>query len=385
VNPKLLRDVGLAATLEPQLHIAGTFLIYGSGADGELVADLQGLYPGLRRSLGADEVTYTFRKYGVPYFINAACANSPTDGKAVACPQAEAIIRVVLRDLRVIGGGPLPTKSRTAPILRQPTKISPDFKYFPAGKLLPGTSEQGMGGSTDRIEYGEDLLFPIKDFPAYANSQVFMHWGDCLGQMEDLPEQPEDQYDRYRCKQNPDKQLLRYEGHKENYSYPWRDNFCEQRGDGKPKCPANKGHAGQDIRPNKCPPHPESKARCGIDVFEVVAVTKGKAWWKTGDNINDLRLMYDDSNNKFYYMYLHMSPGSLKAAGMKLGSTVPVERSRVIGKVGNFDHDKAGGTSAHLHFEVRRGDDIGQPLSPYFTLIRAYERLIGAQGTEITD
>jgi murein DD-endopeptidase MepM/ murein hydrolase activator NlpD len=75
----------------------------------------------------------------------------------------------------------------------------------------------------------------------------------------------------------------------------------------------------------------------------------------------------------------------LKDAGLKRGETVAVKAGKVIGKVGNFEKSKAGGTTAHLHFEIRRGDNIGKPLSPYLTLIRAYERLIGATGTEITD
>ena len=66
VSSSMLRELGIATTLKPQVHIGGTALIYGTGEDGELVADLQSQYPGLRRLLGADEVTYTFRKYEVP-------------------------------------------------------------------------------------------------------------------------------------------------------------------------------------------------------------------------------------------------------------------------------------------------------------------------------
>src|SRR5262249_21674677 len=159
--------------------------------------------------------------------------------------------------------------------------------------------------------------------------------------------------------------LFEFEGYLDNYSYPWRDNLCEARDEdgGPPECPVvKKRHAGQDIRPNKCVPG--NGASCQIDLFEVVAVIAGKAWWKTGDYENDLRLMYDDPNNKFYYMYLHMSPKSLKDAGMERGKTVPVTAGRVIGKVGNYDKAVPDQTTAHLHFEIRRGDNIGEPLSP---------------------
>ena len=386
VSAKLLHDLGIAVTPEPQLHIAGTFLIYGSDDEGERVADLQGPYPGLRRLLGTAEVTYTFRKYGVSYFVNADCSNAPSAAGSLSCTQADAIIRVVLRDLHLLGGGPVAVKSRAKATVIQPARISPDFKYYSPGNLLSGTSQQNKGGSASRVVYGDNLLFPIKDAPAYANSQVFMHGGDCGGQKEQLPRQPGDLYDRYRCKQNPTMVLFEYEGYQDNYSYPWRDNLCEARDEdgGPPECPVvKKGHAGQDIRPNKCVPG--NGASCQIDLFEVVAVIAGKAWWKTGDYENDLRLMYDDPNNKFYYMYLHMSPKSLKDAGMERGKTVPVTAGRVIGKVGNYDKAVPDQTTAHLHFEIRRGDNIGEPLSPYLTLFRAYERLINAQGTEITD
>jgi hypothetical protein len=389
VSSSMLRELGIATTLKPQVHIGGTALIYGAGEDGELVADLQGQYPGLRRLLGADEVTYAFRKYEVPYFINVACSNAPPTADSLACTQADAIVRVVLRDLRLLGGGPVANKPRAALIARIPklTKISPDFKYFPPGKLLSGTSEGNKGGSTSQEVYGDNLLFPIKSAPAFANSQVFMHGGNCLeGNKIPLPPQPGDNFERYKCRQNPDKQLLNFEGHEENYAYPWRDNLCEARGESGPaECPIQKGHAGQDIRPARCIAVPGNKARCSIDVFEVVAIIDGKAWWKTGDHENHVRLMYDDPNNKFYYMYLHMSPKALKDAGLKRGETVAVKAGRVIGKVGNYEKSKAGGTTAHLHFEIRRGDNIGKPLSPYLTLIRAYERLIGATGTEIVD
>jgi hypothetical protein len=389
VSPKLLGELGIPAALQPQLHLAGTALIYGSSETGELVADLQSQYPGLRRTLGAEEVTYTFQRYGVPYFINIDCSNGPPAPDSLTCAQAEAIMRVVLRDLQLLGGGPLagtPLRTRAAAVAVQPTAISPDFKYFAPGNLMSGTSENNRGGSPSRVVYGNDLLFPIKEAPAFANSQVYMHWGDCGGQRHNLPPQPGDQFDRYKCLQNPTKELFEFEGHPENYSYPWRDNLCEARGGGggPPECPVTRqGHAGQDIRPQRCDPDPANPAICKIDLFDVVAVTAGRAWWKTGQFENHLRLMYDDPSNRFYYMYLHMSPDALRAAGMIRGQTVAVTAGQTIGKVGNFDRAVPHGTTAHLHFEIRRGDNIGDPLSPYMTLVRAYERLINALGTEL--
>ena len=379
-----LRNLGIAAEIEAQVLLAGTNLSYGTYDRGEIVADMQDLHPGLRRLLGSDEVTYTFSKYGVPYFANIACSNGMPTPKELACTQADAIARSVLRGLRLIGGGPLPIKPRAAAAVRNLAAVSPDFKYFAPGALLPGTSEQGKGGSTSGNIYGNNLLFPLKIAPVFANSQVFMHGGDCLGQKQSLGKKSKDGHELYVCQQNPSKVLEQLEGHGENYSYPWRDNYCESRGDGSPiECPVMQGHAGQDIRPSNCAKESKNPERCRIDIFDVVAVTAGHALWKTGTHENNLRLNLDTGEEKLYYLYLHMSTKALKDAGMIRGKAVPVRRGQLVGKVGNFEHGTPNGTTAHLHFEVRRGDLIGDPLSPYMTLIRAYEQLIGAKGTEL--
>jgi hypothetical protein len=323
----------------------------------------------------------------VPYFVNVACSNDPPEPRRLSCADADAIVRTVLSELRLLGGAPLPTTRRAAALVRRPAakaRVRTGFTYFPPGELLPGTSEMNKGGAPSRDIHG-DILFPLEDAPAFANSQVFMHGGDCRKQRIQLPKQPGDRFARYRCRQNS-KQLLDFEGHAENYAYPWRDNYCEARGEGMPKgCPLERGHAGQDLRPSRCIADPANKARCKIDIFPVVAVVDGRALWKTGEHENNLKLVYDDPRNKLYYIYLHMSTKALKEAGMKRGQWVAVSKGRIVGKVGNFEHAKPGGTTAHLHFETRYGDNIGAPSNPYFTLVRAYERLIGAQGTETAD
>jgi hypothetical protein len=205
-----------------------------------------------------------------------------------------------------------------------------------------------------------------------------MHWGNCLGDGNQIavPKQSGDQHRRYRCRQN-DKELLHWEGHPENYAYPWSDNFCEARDRDTQKCPAGRGHQGQDIRPSTCIPQSGDPDRCKPDIHEVVAVADGVAL----RDQNKIKLIVD--SQRLYYVYLHMNKKTLDAAGMKDQQKNPVKKGQVLGKVGDFDGEP-GGTSAHLHFEVRPGSPP-MPVSPYMTLIRAYERLIGAQGTEITD
>src|SRR2546422_444271 len=82
-----------------------------------------------------------------------------------------------VRQLRLIGGSPLPVKVRaSAASPLRPARVSRVFKYYPPGKLLKGTGDDGMDGLADRNVYG-DIRFPIKTAPSYAQSQVFMHWG----------------------------------------------------------------------------------------------------------------------------------------------------------------------------------------------------------------
>jgi hypothetical protein len=386
-EPEALQALGIASMRRRMVHIAGAALSYGSAEAGELVGDMQAQLPGLRRHEGDNEVAYTFRKYGVPYFAVVSCSNQPLYPNALPCQQAEILLRTAVQNLRLIGGNPLPIKEGASaskpanPNPPRPARVSPDFKYYPPGKLLEGTGDDGMDGSPDRNVYG-DILFPIRKAPSYGQPQVFMHWGNCVSspgtsdRVVPLPKEPEDKHARYRCKQNQ-KQLLHWEGHPENYAYPWRDNFCESRrgaAGSTPECPAKRGHQGQDIRPSTCP-GPADAETCQPDVHEVIAVAAGNAC-RDG---NKIRLKFDTTS--LYYVYLHMNVSTLDAAGMKDQHCTPVKAGTVLGKVGNFQ-DVIGGTSTHLHFEIHPVDPYSR-FNPYMTLIRAYERLIGAKGTEL--
>jgi hypothetical protein len=392
VNADWLSRHNIADVDLVQVHLGGAGILYesdeggrrgGRERRGELVKDkgLQALYPDLRRHVGADDVTYNFFKYRVPYFASIPCqGKGPPLPRIVRCAQVEPVLQGVLRDLQVIGGAPIALKRRTQVGQPRPTAMSPTFRFFAPGNLMPGTSQANKGGVTQRILHGPaDLVFPIKEPDTFANSQLFMHGGDCHGRKIPLAD------GRYKCRQNPQKILQPREGHPENYAPPWRDNYCEVRGepDRQPKdCPAPVGgHEGQDIRPRECV---DSSGRCKIDLFDVVAVTTGDAWWTP---VNHLRLIARDGTD-LYYMYLHMSPDALSRAGMRRGEPVPVVPGKKVGEVGNWLKTEPAATTAHLHFEIRKQREMcgsyGCTVSPYWTLIRAYERLINAQGTEVT-
>jgi hypothetical protein len=80
--------------------------------------------------------------------------------------------------------------------------------YLPVGDLLPGSGE----GLADPTVYAPGMRYPIEVGPSYPNSQVYMNGGSMGpgGSQCDAV----------------------------NYSYPWRDNYCEKRTWDMPLCPA---------------------------------------------------------------------------------------------------------------------------------------------------
>ena len=199
------------------------------------------------------------------------------------------------------------------------------FSYHPSGKLFPGSGE----GHEDDAVYLPEMHFPLEEAPAYANSQV---WG--VG-----------------GSYGPDGH-----GHCDgrNYSYPWWDNYCETRDKWRmPRCPAGKGHQGQDIRPRTC-----TKG-----VHWAVAVEAGTIT-KIGPYSVSLR-----GASNIQHRYLHLEPSTL---AVKVGDQVaPGQR---IGRVSDASDDL---TTIHLHFDMRLTREY---ISPYMSLVRSYERLLGADG-----
>jgi hypothetical protein len=102
-----------------------------------------------------------------------------------------------------------------------PAPLPNDFAE-PPGDLEPNSGT----GRHDSTIYFPNIRFPLEQGPAYLNSQVYRPGGDHAG-------------DGDQCDAT-------------NYSYPWRDNFCEARKWDVKFCPTGKGHQGNDIRPGTC-------------------------------------------------------------------------------------------------------------------------------------
>lgn len=198
----------------------------------------------------------------------------------------------------------------------------PGFRYNAPGALVSGSGR----GRADAKVYAPSMRFPIEKGPAYPNSQV---WG-----VGGLNGPAGSQCDA------------------RNYSYPWKDNYCETRTYNMPLCPAGQGHQGQDIRP----------ATCAKDVHDAVAAADG-----TVTNIGSYSV-YVTGADGTRYDYLHMSNVAVKVNDK-------VKQGQRIGKVSNVFGGTA--TTIHLHFNLMQTvANVGRVyVPPYTSLVQSYQRL----------
>jgi murein DD-endopeptidase MepM/ murein hydrolase activator NlpD len=198
------------------------------------------------------------------------------------------------------------------------------FTFEPPGDLVTGSGS----GLADETVHAPGMRYPVESAPSYANSQVWGRGGSQGGGGSQCDAQ--------------------------NFSYPWRDNYCETRSWDMPLCPSGRGHQGQDIR----------GATCANNVHWVVAVEAG-----TVTSIGDWTV-YVTAADGTRFDYLHM--GQLQVT---MGQAV--QKGQRLGKVSNV----FGGTptTVHLHFNIRKNvQGVGMVfVSPYMSLVRAYEELLG--------
>jgi hypothetical protein len=204
-----------------------------------------------------------------------------------------------------------------------------EFSYLPAGDLTPGSGS----GRADETVYAPGMRFPIEDGPAYPNSQVWGHGGGSGpgGGQCDV----------------------------ENFSYPWRDNYCESRSWDMPLCPSGTGHQGQDIR----------GATCDDLTHWIVASEAG-----TVTNVGSYSVYVTTASGQ-RFDYLH-------GRNLQISSGQAVEKGQRIGQVSN----NFGGTptTIHLHFNIKQ-DVAGVGfvyVSPYMSLVESYQELMGLTSGE---
>ncbi len=207
------------------------------------------------------------------------------------------------------------------------------WPHEPGGALYPGSGS----GATDATLWAAGMRFPMEAAPAYANSQVYGYGGYLApgsgGQCDSR-----------------------------NYSYPWRDNFCETRSWTNGMCPAGKGHQGQDIRP----------ATCEKKVHWAVAAESGRI---TSIGSYTVTLLGDSGR---IYRYLHLDMAGVHALFPNAASR-NVTRGQQLGKVSNDFGGNA--TTIHLHFEIKApvatgGGATVMFVPTYSSLVDSYGRLL---------
>lgn len=203
-----------------------------------------------------------------------------------------------------------------------------EFRYEPPGQLVPGSGQ----GRVDNRVYVPGMRYVLEDAPSFPNSQVWGRGGSQGG--------GGGQCDAV------------------NYSYPWRDNYCESRQWDMPLCPAGNGHQGQDIRPATC---------------------ENRRWWAVAAEDGTITAIGSYSvslttANGTRHRYLHMDPNQL---AVRQGQAV--SRGDRLGLVSNAFNGTP--TTIHLHYDLRQNVNGSNMYVPtYMSLVRSYEDLIGGAG-----
>jgi hypothetical protein len=368
-------DVSISKPIE--ITITGAGYVYDlDGPDHQEVFPAKALedqYPGIKRILREAHVRYVFERFGVPYVVSIQCYDQPRSSRYLSCKEADPVAVKFLRMLQTAGGTPMPIDQPQIDLSRPQAKS--DFTYFSPGYLIPDTGWHKMPGRADYHVYAR-MRSPIADAPSYVKSQSFMPWGDCYrtGHSGRLGRKGAE----YECKVNGIP-LVFDESAAANFTYPWRDNFCEQRDFLVGQCPGGQGHQGEDIRPGSCTLYNEGADRC-LPYQHTVAAVRDGLIWRTAGNLAAY-IVVNTKNSFVRFRYLHMNPKFMDQDGLLSGREV--SEGEIIGKVATWgDFEK--GTSYHIHFNIQVFTKVGWVwVNPYMTLVLAYERQIGGRGTEI--
>jgi hypothetical protein len=332
-----------------EVQITGSALIYDiadpAGGKGEPVKPLAATYPDLRRFIREGYVRYAFTRFGVAYVVSVQCLDSVAKPRRLACKEAYPVAERFLKALRIAGGQRMrPLTDTASSIIDRPAARSADFSYRPSGDIIPNTGHRNKAGHPDVMAYAQ-IRFPLEKAPAFVRSQSYGK--------RDKSDGPT--------------------------AYAWRDNFCESRSFEVWQCASGYGHQGEDIRAADCPQPGEGHEPCDPKQRAVVAVRDAIVIRGAKDQAATLEINSRTEHMRFRYM--HMNPQAMNADGVLNGRLVA--EGEKIGVVSNY-LDHPAGTSMHLHFDVQVFTRDGWIwVSPYNTLVSAYERLIRARGREV--
>ncbi|HWV55651.1 M23 family metallopeptidase [Pseudorhodoplanes sp.] len=349
------------------VQISAFTLLYqlpeAKGATIQQPGDIAKDFPGIRKQILEHTLRYSFERFGIPYVVSVQCFDGPQRRTRLACRNADRIALRFLRALRVVGGNPAASVATAAPEpIKRPETQSEAFRYYPVGKLVPGSGMRAPAGDPDRTVYAR-IRFPAAVAPAYVNTQTFRR-RSALAIRRTPPASPGDKTD--------------HDSQQETAVYTWRDNFCERRDFGVGQCPSGRGHQGQDILGVTCEPGPR-KRDCTANRDAVVAAREGMILRESWND--SFFLVTNAQGERVRFRYLHMHPRRLDDDNIFSGRLV--KEGDPLGTIGNYNR-RPGMTTTHLHFELQVPTRDGYVrVNPYVTLLAAYEHLIGARGREV--
>lgn len=223
---------------------------------------------------------------------------------------------------------------------------SSGFSYYASGDLKSGSGT----GVPDTEVYAPGITFPVENRPAFLNSQYFNPGGGGGGGGIECTEA--------------------------NYVYPWRDTFCETRWSDRPtrNCPSLQVHRGVDIRAgdaSECGdirPMPSDQHK----FVEIVAPEDGYV-----SHIGSYSLNIRSGPRLYTLIHVNMSD-------LKVSELENVSKGQLIGYMSNYYTVQ---TTLHLHLNLQANID-GEGfvhVSPYMSLVRAYEAKLGETGDVVSD
>ncbi|TNE39296.1 MAG: hypothetical protein EP347_04960 [Alphaproteobacteria bacterium] len=262
------------------------------------------------------------------------------------------LIALVIFILLVFVGGPsgddVPAPEEPPLVVEPDPDPAPSvgFSYYDGGDLIPGTGT----GVHDTEIYAPGIVFPISNREAYLNSQYFNPGGAGGG-------------GGTQCTAA-------------NFTYPWRDNFCETRWSDRAtyNCPEIQVHRGVDIRAGTLDDCTTMAGQTSAQhtQIEIVAPEDGYISY-VGNYSFNLRA------GPRLYQFLHVNMTALPVSEFE-----EVEAGQVIGYLSNY---YTAPTTLHLHLNLQANinEEGFQHVSPYLSMVKAYEAKIGETGMVVHD
>jgi hypothetical protein len=220
------------------------------------------------------------------------------------------------------------------------------FSYYDVGNLLDG-SGSGIG---DGEIYAPGIVFPIDNAEAFLNSQYFNPGGaggPAGGQCDSA-----------------------------NYSYPWRDTFCETRWSDRNtrNCPKDQVHRGVDIRagdPDLCS---TLRSVPSADHKSVIIVAPEDGYISYIGNYS-----FNLRAGGRLYTFIHVNMSELMFEELD-----DVSAGQSLAYLSNY---YTAPTTLHLHLNLQANlnEEGFVHVSPYMSLVRSYEAKLGEEGIVVSD